>query len=239
MLLAAAVAAAGCASGGLPFEQPDSAIGPSDAPGPADAPLETFPDAPADAMPDAPPVVMPDAMPDAPPPCTPMEIEKLTNPALDLEPKGTGWTEIPIAGLPDVITSEGTAVHSAPYKAWLGGVVNENATVTDQVYQDITFPADTTQVVLTGFYVVSTQEFFNIPFDTFTIGLTETNGTPIETALNLSNVNAVGAWTAFSKTFTANLAGRTVRLRATSTHDTSLVTSFLIDTLSLKATHCP
>jgi len=57
--------------------------------------------------------------------------------------------------------------------------------------------------------------------------------------LTLNNTNANGAYVAFTKTITANLAGQTVRLRATSTNDIEFHTNFFLDTLSLKATHCP
>jgi hypothetical protein len=70
------------------------------------------------------------------------------------------------------------------------------------------------------------------------VGLTQTNGTPIETAQSLSNANPTTAWTAFSKTFTTNLSGQTVRLRLTSTNDIITATSFYYDTLALTATYC-
>jgi hypothetical protein len=57
--------------------------------------------------------------------------------------------------------------------------------------------------------------------------------------LTLNNTTVAASYTAFSKTLTSNLAGQTVRIRATSTHDDSLVTNFFLDSFSVRATFCP
>lgn len=210
-----------------------------------------------DAMPDA---AVPDASPDAPPPdamvdampdaCVPVATERLVNPALDLAPAGTGWTQQPIQGLPGgpfpIITADGPTPHSAPYKAWLGGAAGSDAdppqaSLTDQMYQDVVIPAGSTQVTVTGFYIVGTNEsaMETIAYDTFRLDVIQPNGTPIENVLTLSNLTPVATFTAFSKTLTTNVAGQTIRLRATSTNDDTFHTNFFLDTLSLKATYCP
>ncbi len=188
---------------------------------------------------------------DAPPPdaCVPLITELLTNPVLDLSPTGIGWTEVPIQNLPGgpypIITSDGLAAQSPPFKAWLGGAAGEDAnpeqdSLTDQLYQDVAVPALTTQLVLTGFYVVGTTETGSVVYDTGSLDLLQTNGTPIENVMALNNTTTVSDWTTFSHTFTANVSGQTVRLRATSTNDITNNSNFFFDTLSLKATHgCP
>ncbi|MGE5186915.1 MAG: hypothetical protein ACM31C_32915 [Acidobacteriota bacterium] len=176
--------------------------------------------------------------------CTPQTTELLANPTVDLTPVGTSWNQTPIdSSYPD-ITSDGTlAPQSNPYKMWMGGFAGTDkgvSSVTDVVYQDIAVPAGTTQLVLTGYYVVATSESPNdYPYDTSTVELVQTNGTPIETALSLNNQTSAGAWTSFSHTFTANVSGQTVRLRLTSTNDITNATSFYFDTFALSATHCP
>jgi hypothetical protein len=101
-------------------------------------------------------------------------------------------------------------------------------------------PAGTTHLVLTGYYAAGTMETSTTTvYDTGALDLIQTNGTPIEGVLALSNLTGAGTWTAFSHTFTASLAGQTVRLRMTSTNDYTNASNFFFDTFSLKATHCP
>lgn len=133
---------------------------------------------------------------------------------------------------------------SAPYKAWLGGFSGDmfdpiRASLTDVLVQTVTLPADTSAVVLTGFYDVRTAEVASGVYDTAQLLLTDTNDVPIATILELSNRTPRTAWTPINHVFTQNLAGMTVKLKLTSTNDYSDATSFYFDTLSLKATHCP
>ena len=208
--------------------------------GHADAPTDAHVDAPVDARPDA----RPDAPPDA---CVPQTTELLQNPVFDLTPVGTMWTQVPINASYPPITSDlnqngGFAAQTAPYKVWLGGFVSSGvgSVVTDVVYQDVTVPAGTTQLVLTGYMQVGTGETGTTVYDTASLDLQQTNGTPIENVQSLTNNSGTNnAWVAFSHTFTTIPVGQTVRLRMTSSNDYSNATAFLFDTLSLKATHCP
>jgi len=249
--LAAAVLA-GCASGSQQF-------------GPGDGPGGGQPDSPsvpidADVIRDAPVMhdahVTPDAfvyqdarVPDAyvyhdAPPCTPHTTNLLANPVFDLTPQGASWTQAPIDPAYPPITADGIAPQSAPYKAWMGGFTGTDegtSSVTDQIYQDVTVPANTTQLVLTGYYIVGTQETTTTTvYDTGSVDLTQTTGTPIENVMSPTNLTNTGtSWVAFSHTFAGNLSGQTVRLRITSTNDITNVTNFFFDTLTLNATHCP
>lgn len=210
------------------------------------SPLDSGVDAkvPVDAprLVDAKPV---DAKPiDAPPDayeCVVMTRQLLANPVFDLTPAGVDWVLQNINNAYPLITDQdGVVEHSAPYKAWLGGFVapNVGGSVTDVLYQDVAIPANTTMLQLTGYYEVRSGESGTTPYDTAQVALIQTNGTPIETALALSNAGKTTAWTAFNKTFTSNLSGQTVRLRFTSTSDDSFATSFYFDTLALTATYC-
>jgi hypothetical protein len=173
--------------------------------------------------------------------CVPLTTELLANPVFDVTP--VAWTQQPIDPLYPDITGDGFTAQSAPYKVWLGGFTGQQKgvlSVTDVVYQNVVVPAGTTQLVLTGYYAGGTAETSTTTaYDTAALGLTQTNGTPIESVLALSNLSHVATWTAFSHTFTANVAGQTVRLRMTSTNDYTNLTNFFFDTFSLKATHCP
>lgn len=248
----AAVLFAGCASGSAALSDAPPAGGP-DAKVYLDGQIEGTPDAPIDAAPhidaaiDAAPHIDAaiDARPiDAPPDaCVPITTELLVNPVFDLTPVGTGWTESTIDPAYPPITSDGFAAQSTPYKAWMGGFAAGDvgqSSATDVVYQDVAVPANTTQLVITGYYVVGTTETGTTVYDTGSFDLLQTNGTPIENVLSLNNTTpTAAAWTPFSHTFAQNVSGQTVRVRITSTNDISNVTNFFFDTLSLKATHCP
>lgn len=242
MRVAVLAAIAGCASGttnaisDAPVGQgtPDSMVY-------LDAPnIEQTPDAPV-MHPDAPPVLVDAAvMPDA---CVPHTTELLANPAFDLTPTGTGWTEQDIDTAYPIVTADpGLNPQSSPNRAWMGGIAGTDEgkiSVTDQLYQDIAVPAGTTQLVLTGYYAVATSETGTTVYDTGSVDLIQTNGTPIEAILPLTNTSTATNWTTLSHTFTSNVSGTTVRLRFTTTNDITNATSFYFDTLSLQATHCP
>jgi hypothetical protein len=244
----------GCASGSARQAGDDASVTP-DSPV-ADANEEVFVDAAVDAGVDA--ALPPDATvlpPDAAPPdaCVPVATEKLANPALDLVPQGVGWVDgrdpavnlLPGGPFPIISPNPtGLTAHSVPNKAWFGGAAGVDVnppkpSLIDQLHQDITFPADATNFVVSGFFLVGTNESGSTVFDTFSIDVTETNGTPIENVLTATNATVADAFTPFSKTLTSNLAGRTVRLRLISINDDILHTNFFLDSLSLQATHCP
>jgi hypothetical protein len=251
----ALVAVAGCASGSATLTEQDAAVVDAakidaaidagiDAPM-IDAPMIDAPmiDAPIDAMIDAPMIDAPmiDAPPDA---CIPLDAELLANPALDLSPAGTGWQQTLIDPAFPLVTGDGMLLaHSAPFKAWLGGIESDGfpATVTDVLYQDVVVPAGTTQLVLTAYYEVRSGEdpAETMVFDSAAIDVTQPNGTPIVTVRALSNLTPTTTWTLVTHTFAQNLSGQTIRVRMTSTNDFFRATSFYFDTLSLRALHCP
>ena len=193
-------------------------------------------DAPMQAPPDAPVVMPPDA-------CVPAAFEKLTNPVFDLTPNGMGWTAVRDPQLYPIIGAEGIAPHSAPNKAWFGGASGQDlgtsSPIVDSLHQDVVIPANTTSVTITGYYLVGTQETDAGIFDRFTLDVIQTNGTVIENVIALDDNTVAGTFTMFSKTLTQNVAGQTVRLRGTSNNDVLYRTNFFVDSLSLKATHCP
>jgi hypothetical protein len=252
VLAPAALVLVACASGGRPFEAPEPDP-------PLDAKLDSTTEIPLDSPTAQPPDAMPDSStPDStvippdtsstPDACVAIASEKLANPALDLTPNGTGWTEVLIPNLEGgpypIITADGLAPITAPNKAWMGGAAGFDAdpivaSVTDQLFQDVAFPADATTFVVTGMFAVGGIEDTDQVFDTFTLDITETDGTQIENVLVLDNMTPAAAFAPFSKTLSANLAGRTVRFRATTTNDTINHTNFFLDSLSFKATFCP
>jgi hypothetical protein len=234
-----AVLLVGCASGRA-NDQVDADVGQqADAKVFADGRIEPQPDAqtvqPADASIDAPKLV--DAYV-----CTVQTQQKLLNPVLDLSPAGISWVMQNIDNAYPVVTGDGVlGAHSAPYKAWMGGIAGEDigaSSATDGLYQDVQVPAGTTSLVFTGNYDVRTSETGTTVYDRGTVSLTKTDGTPLETIISLTNATPTAAWTSFSKTFSGNYAGQTVRLRFTTTNDIINPTSFYFDTFTLTATYC-
>ena len=193
---------------------------------------------------DAPPAI--DAAVAPPDACVPQVTQLLLNPAFDLTPVGTDWTETLIdPAFGDLITNTGPTPQSAPLQVFLGGITGDQegtSDVTDQLTQNVVVPAATTKLEITGFYQVNTGETLNAPFDTADVALTKLDGTPIEDILAVSNLSAINVYTPIDHVF-ANptaLAGTTVRLRLTSTNDSTLATGFQFDTFALTATHgCP
>lgn len=178
--------------------------------------------------------------------CTPMQIELLKNPAFDLAPVGTMWTQAPYdPALPVVTADVGVPLQSAPNYAWMGGLQATDygqSTVSDTLYQDIAIPATATTLVLTGYYEVRTGDSPTLVYDKASVSLAQTTGTVIEpvfTEAQLNNTHATTTWTAINHTFTNVPAGQTVRLLFGTSNDITLATSFYFDTLSLKAMACP
>ena len=243
MRVLAALALVGCASGRASLDPPDAdtSVPTPDAAAMVDARVSP-PDAPK--MIDATTVVPPDAFVPPPPDayvCQVMTRQLLINPVLDLNPSGMGWIQQNIDNAFPIVTSDGFTAHSAPYKAWMGGFSGQDkgvASVTDTLYQDVTVPMGTTQLVFTAQYVVGTTETGTTVYDTAQVGLTQTNGTPIQTIQTFSNAAPVGAWTAINYTVPQNLSGQTVRLRFTTTNDITNHTNFFFDTIALTATYC-
>jgi len=170
--------------------------------------------------------------------CTPTTTQLLVNPAFDLTPVGTGWVETLINPTYPLITGDdGIAEHTAPYKAWMGGLVSGS----DSLYQQVTVPAGTTSLVVRGQYEVRTAELAgSTVYDSGAVELTNAAGTVLETVLTASNLTPTTVWTAFQRTFTSPYAGQAVRLRFRSTNDVSDETSFYFDTIVLEATvGCP
>jgi hypothetical protein len=219
--------------------QPDAPM--IDAPKAADAAVDAKP-IDAAIMIDAPPP-MPDAPNATPDACSMMMSQRLTNPVLDVDASGTGWTQINIDNAYPIITADGFAAHTAPYKAWLGGwagIDKGQASLTDQLYQDVMVPPATTMLRLTGQYAVGTQETTASVFDTAQLALVRTDGTPIQVILSLSNLTTTAGWLAIDVQI-ANptaLSGQTVRLRMTATNDITDASNFFFDSFALTATYC-
>jgi hypothetical protein len=241
----AIVVFAGCAQGGASAPSDSSGGGQIDAPPTIDAPqIDAAPpiDGPmVDATPpaDAPPIDSPPPPPDA---CVPMVTELLVNGMFD-NAAITPWTEVRFnATIPLVVNQADTGflANTGTQYAWTGGYTGNTAD--DYLYQNIVIPPMTTQLVLTGVAAVGTNEPFPFGFDAGLLGFLFPNApaTPPIIVLDLDDTVNAPSWTPFQYTFTQNVSGQTLRLQMESHNDSSYATSFVYDSLSLRATHgCP
>ena len=186
--------------------------------------------------------------PDAPLPCNEIITELLKNPAFDTDPVGTLWMQTPINPTYPLITgmgqtgTSGITEQSAPYDAWLGGLAG-----TDTLWQDITVPARTRLLALSGFYEVRSSDSTTVPIDTGTLAFVQTNDSPIAVAQAVDNTKRTTTWTTinYAVSNAETLSGMTIRVKMTTTNNAPInpltgqgITSFWWDTLSVKATHC-
>jgi hypothetical protein len=198
----------------------------------------------ADAAPDG--TSLP-SQPDAAGPCNEVTTELLANPAFDSDPVGTMWMQTPINATYPLITgvgqtgTMGITEQSAPYDAWLGGLQG-----TDVLWQDITVPARTRLLALSGFYEVRSSDSASVVVDTGTLAFVQTNDSPIAVAQALDNTKRTTTWTTinYAVSNAETLSGMTIRVKMTTTNNApnpitgAGITSFWWDTLSVKATHC-
>jgi len=178
---------------------------------------------------------------DAPPAgCTTMTKNMLRNDKLDGTPAGVDWQSTPIDAAYPIITGDagGVAAQSGTIRAWMGGLERSASLNKDALYQDVVIPAMTTKLEFKGFYDVRTGELDGSVYDRATVELTTTTNTQLELVKALDDNGATTAWTAFTKTFTSQYSGMTVRLRFSTASDSLDPTSFFFDTLELNATFC-
>src|SRR5882672_8781757 len=147
----------------------------------------------------------------------------------------SGWS---VSGGADVYSNGGLA-YSGTYYLWLGGAFSE----VDAAYQTITIPGSATVATLSFYYNIYSDETTAAVHDTFFATIRNTSGGVLATVGNWSNLNqdpAPGNPYYHQKTF--NLLpykGQTIRISFNSTNDSTLVTSFFIDNVSVQVTAGP
>ena len=126
--------------------------------------------------------------------------------------------------------------HSGTYLLWLGGVAHWN----DAAYQTITIPMAISSATLSFYYNISSAETNTTANDTFTATIQDTNGAVLATVGNWSNLNrdpAPGNPNYHQQTFNlTSFAGRTIRIAFASQNNTSLITSFFVDDVTVQTT---
>ena len=123
--------------------------------------------------------------------------------------------------------------HSGDYLAWLGG----DNDINDYLYQDIVIPNTATNLSINLYRFFTTQETSSEIYDQVVLSLRNpTTNQVLETLATWSNLDSTSGWIQQSLPITGNYAGIPVRVYLSSITDSSLITNFFFDTISLNAT---
>jgi Subtilase family/Viral BACON domain len=115
----------------------------------------------------------------------------------------------------------------------LGGVNNAS----QSAFQQITIPSGTSPSLNFWLNVTSAETTTVTQFDRFFVEVRSTSGALLATLATFSNLNRVAATNAYTLRGPLNLssfAGQTVRIQFRATTDSSLITSFRVDDVSVK-----
>ncbi len=232
---------AGCASGSSPNAPIDSNNGGIDAPSLIDATPQIDAAPNVDAAPniDAAPPIDAALTPDA---CVPMVTELLVNANFD-NATITPWTEVRYDSTIPLIGAFSNPPHTGTKYTWLGGYETAGNDASDYVYQQFTVPPMTSQLVVSGYMRMTSEDTYPGADEVY-VGLTfppNFTTAPI-VILHKQNldVGQFGQWTPFAQTIQTPLSGQTVRFQMESVSDFLDLTNFMFDTVSVKATHgCP
>jgi subtilisin family serine protease len=133
----------------------------------------------------------------------------------------------------DVFFSTGGNQHSGTGYLILGGVNNGSG----MAFQQITIPSGTSPSLNFWLNVTSAETTTTTQFDRFFVEVRNTSGTLLATLATFSNLNKVAATNAYTLRGPFNLssfAGQTVRIQLRATTDSSLITSFRVDDVSVR-----
>ncbi len=151
--------------------------------------------------------------------------EQIVNGGFENGPNSTPWVEV---SRYELIYNLGEA-HSGEWYAWLGGENNLH----EQLYQDVTIPAGTAWVGLTYWWKVESAEAINSPpYDILQVTIRDTSGNVLQTLETISNASMRDFYVRSFFDISA-YAGQTIRVHFDSRTDSSLVTDFYIDDVSV------
>jgi hypothetical protein len=130
-----------------------------------------------------------------------------------------------------VITNDATApAHAGSYKAWLDGY---GATHTDTVYQQVTIPSTATSATLAFWLQVQSDETTTTTaYDTLKVQVRNSSGAVLATLATYSNLNKGTTYAQKSFDLSA-YKGQTVQVYFVGAEDSTILTSFLIDDVTL------
>ena len=128
-------------------------------------------------------------------------------------------------------SSDRVPPHSGTHKAWLGGYGTVH---TDTLSQTVTIPATATQVTLSLWLLIATDETGTSPYDKLQIQVRTASDGILATLASYSNLDANQGYEQKSVDLTT-FKGETVQLYLRATEDRAKVTSFVVDDVVLTA----
>ena len=140
------------------------------------------------------------------------------------ESSSTNWTESSTGGYEIVSTDNPRA---GSYSAYLC----DYNSGTDIIYQTITIPSSATNVTLSYYTYITTQETSH-PYDYLYIQVRNTSGTVLTTLQTLNDGSTVNSWIPSSYSLN-NYKGQTVQICFKGTNDSSYPTAFYVDDVSV------
>jgi hypothetical protein len=124
--------------------------------------------------------------------------------------------------------------HNGTYLLWLGGMARWN----DSAYQTVNIPMAISSATLSFYYNISSAETNTTAVDTLTATIQDTNGAVLATVGMWSNLNrdsSPGNPNYHQQTFDLMpYVGKTVRIAFASSNNSSLITSFFVDDVTIQ-----
>ena len=149
----------------------------------------------------------------------------------------THWSEYSSGGF-RIISNYPSIAHEGSYYAFLGGYNDAQETIS----QDITIPHNATDAYLWFWYRITTEETTTATrYDSMRIEIRNPDdNTVIGVLEELSNLNQTGTWWFRSSNYNMlDFRGQTIRLVFSVTNDSTLPTTFLVDTTGLMISEPP
>ena len=129
------------------------------------------------------------------------------------------------------VQPNGSYPHTGIAYGYLGNVDNANGTE----YQQITIPAGTSPTFAFWLNVTSAETTTTTQYDKLFVEIRNSSGTLLATLATYSNLNKGTAGVYSQKSFNLGAyAGQAVRINFRATTDTSLITTFRVDDVSVK-----
>lgn len=164
------------------------------------------------------------AAPPPPPPPPPTGSQLFLNPGF--ESGNVNWTTT--AGV--ISNSTSRPAFAGSWYAWLCGY---GTTHTDSAYQQVSIPSTAATATLSFYLRIDTAETTaSIAYDKLSVQILNSSGTVLATLASYSNLNKNSTYT--QKAFdVSSYRGQTIRVRFYATEDSSLQTSFVVDSTAL------
>ena len=239
-LVIASALGAGCATGDgseLGSIAADAGVPPQDASAPrgdAGQPADSGlpPEDSGVPLPDAGPTPDAGPEPDAAPTCTDQTGSLLANG--DFDSGSAPWVESSGGGF-SIVTPDFSTPYNGTHVAWLGGYLPGGS---DIIHQVITVPADATDLTVSGFWLMGSEESNLIAWDLAEIQVRDSGGTILEVVASIDNTDVEGSWQSFSFQPVGNYAGQTIRISMAAVTDATNNTNFVFDGFDVTATFC-